>query len=287
MTAPTEPTALRAWLDKAWDDHATAAPRVADELHARAATLPDDADGAEALRLAEHMLLAHLANTAALQRLIAAVPAGAALGPAVQRARVALAMLDGSDVPDVPERARWGALQNVVLALAARGDVARATQLLLADEAAAAAHPDKAAQTAYASTANNVALNLRLEPRGDAGRDALMLAAAQLSRRAWERAGTWMNCERADYQLAMCHAALGQGVQATGYASACLARCEAEGAEPGELFFAHECCVHAQRAAGAGALAAHHRAQMVALLAQVGDAGMRAWCEETLAATPA
>jgi hypothetical protein len=278
-------TTLRAWLDQAWNDHPTAARRVADELAERAAALPDDATGAEALRLAEHVLLAHLADLPALHRLLSRVPAGDALTPTVQRARWALAMLEGAPPPDVPERARWSALQNVVLVHVARGEMALARERLLADEAAVAAHPDKATQTAYASTANNVALDLRVGLRGDAARDALMIDAAQLSRRAWTRAGTWLHSERADYQLAMCHAVLGQGALAVAAADACLQRCEAEGAEPGELFFAHECNVHAQRAAANTAAAAQHRERMVALLEQVSDAGTRQWCSETLATT--
>lgn len=280
-----ETTTLRAWLDQAWNDHATASRRVADALAERAATLPDDATGAEALRLAEHVLLAHLADLPALHRLLAHVPTGTALTPTLQRARWALATLEGTPAPDVPERARWSALQNVVLAHVARGEIALARERLLADEAAAAAHAEPAAQTNYAITANNVALDLRVGPRGDPARDALMLEAAQLSRRAWARAGTWLHAERADYQLAMCHAVLGQGAQAVAAAEACLQRCEAEGAEPSELFFAHECNVHAQRAAGSTAAAAQHRERMAALLEQVSDAGMRQWCSETLATT--
>lgn len=279
-------TTLRAWLDQAWNDHATASRRVADELAERASTLPDDATGAEALRLAEHVLLGHLADLPALQRLLSRVPAGETLTPTVQRARWALAMLEGTaPPPDVPERARWSALQNVVLVHVARGEMTLARERLLADETAAAAHTEPAAQKNYAITANNVALDLRVGPRGDAARDALMIDAAQLSRRAWARAGTWLHSERADYQLAMCHAVLGQGALAVAAAEACLRRCEAEGAEPSELFFAHECNVHAQRAAADTAAAAQHRERMVALLEQVADAGMRQWCSETLATT--
>ncbi|MCW5609749.1 MAG: hypothetical protein KIS83_03530 [Rubrivivax sp.] len=282
----TEATALGDWLNAAWDRHADAPREVADELQRRAATLPDDADGAMAVRLAEHVLLAHLDDAPALQRLLAALPAGTALDAAAARARWGLAVLAGEGTPPVlPDAARWGALQNVVLALLQRGQVGAARECLLADEAAAAASEDAAARRAYAATANNVAVDLRLGPRGDAARDALMLDAAALARRAWERAGTWMHVERADYQLAMCHAVLGQGEPARAAARACLAACEREGADAAERFFAHECNVHAERAAGDAAAAAAHRERMVALLAQIEDPGLRTWCAETLAKT--
>src|SRR5258706_252637 len=70
--------------------------------------------------------------------------------------------------------------------------------------------------------------------------DTLMMDAALTSRSAWSKAGTWLTVERADYMLARCAAALGEGVQAVAHALSCLAICEANDAEPVELFFAHE-----------------------------------------------
>lgn len=276
-------TALHTWLDQAWNEHAEQTARVAAELAERAATLPDDADGAGVLRLAAHTLLAHQADTAAMQRLLAQVPPGETLAAAMRPARWALATLEGSAPPQVSDRERWAALEYVALVLVARGQAALAQQHLLAEEAAAVVHPDEAARRAYAASANNVAGSLRDGPRGNAACDALMLAAAQLARRAWERAGTWLHVERADYYLALCHVALGQGNEAVASAQACLARCEAEGADAYELFFGHECCALAQRAAGNGLLAAQHRAQMEALLARIDDTGNRSYCVSVLA----
>jgi len=282
----SETTTLRAWLNQAWQRHPDDPRGVADELAARAASLPDDADGAEAVRLAEHTLLAHLDDGAALQALLAALPPAAALAPGITRARWALATLAGAAAPDLPDAARWRGLHSVLAALVRRGRCAEARERLLADEAAAAAHADVDARKAYAATAHNLALDLRLGPRGDAARDTLMMEAAELEKRAWTAAtGHWMNIERADYHLAMCHAVLGQGGPAVAYAQACLDCCVAQGAEPSERFFAHECCVHAQRAAGNAQAAQAHRDQMVALLAQVSDEGMLDFCRQTLART--
>jgi hypothetical protein len=282
-------TPLRAWLDLAWQRHPGEPRTVADELAARAASLPDDADGAEAVRLAEHTLLAHLDDSAALQALLGALPPAAALEPSITRARWALGRLAGiamPELPALPDSARWRSLHSVLAALALRGRCAEAREMLLSDEASAAAHGDVDARKAYAATAHNLALDLRLGPRGDAARDALMIEAAELEKRAWTAAtGHWMNIERADYHLAMCHAVLGQGGPAVAYAQACLNCCVTQGAEPSERFFAHECCVHAQRAAGNTQGAQSHRDLMVALLPQVSDEGLRDFCRETLART--
>jgi hypothetical protein len=282
MNAPTE---LRRWLDDAWYRHDREPQPVLDGLFERAPALPDDGDGAEALFLAEHVALAHMADGAALERLLPRLPAHAALARGLKRSRWELDTLAGRPAPDLPDALRWQALGNVVLALALGGRVAEARVALFAPEAAALASEDGDARRAFASSANNVAGGLRGQARRDAARDVLMIEAAVLSRRAWALAGTWMNVERADYQLAMCHAVIGEGDAAVRHGMACLARCEAEGADAYERFFAHECLVQAHRAAGDAAQAARHRELMVALLAEVGDAANRAYCEQTLAKT--
>lgn len=275
---------LGPWVQQAWSRHDTQAQALLDALAAHAAQLPDAPEGADALRLAEHVALAHLDGAAALAALLDAVPPHASLVPMLERSRWVLAVIDGREAPEPPEGTRWRALQNLVLGLARTRQFDTAAQVLLADEARAAAIEPASAGQAYAAAANNVALGLRVGPRGDAAVDALMLQAAALSRRAWAVAGTWLEVERAEYQLAMCHAAAGQGAAAQAHAAACIAACEAQGADAAERFFAHECAVHAARAAGDGPGAAAHREAMVTLLQQVTDAAMRPWCEETLAA---
>jgi len=277
--------ALRDWLETAWNRHDKAAYELALELVALAATLPDDEDGADAVRLARHTTLGHLGRPELLHAFVAALPDGAKLDPARARAEWALAQVEGRPAEPLPEVVTWGLLGDVVQAELQLGRHDAPRRRLLPLETRAANHPDPAARQAYAATAHNVTHALRLGPREPA-RDALMIEMAELERRAWERAGTWMHVERADYHLALCHAALGHGAEAQAHAAACIAACEAHDAEASERFFAHECAVHAAHAAGDREAMARHRAAMVALLAEVQDAGMRAFCEETLAAAP-
>jgi len=295
MTDLADPAVpLRAWLNQARDSHAAQPSAVAAGLAARAAALPADADGAEAIQLAEHLLLGHLADVAGLQafidRLPAALHADDATAPALRRAAWALACLasqagpDLPKLPDLPEAARWRALQNLVLALASQGRCEAAGALLLADEAAAAAQGASAAGKAYAASANNVAVHLCAGPRGDAGRDALMLTAARLSRRAWASAGTWLHAERADYRLALCHAVLGQGEAALQHARLCLAACEAA-EDAVECFFALEALALAHRAAGQPDLAQAATLRMRTILPTIReDDGLRAWCTQVFEA---
>ncbi len=288
MDTTTEP--LRTLLDRGQRDHAEQAAAYADALMSRAAGLPVDADGADAIRFAEHVLLAHLADVPALQRFLAQLPPAALqaedTAPAVQRARWCIARLLDQPEPELAPALRWRSLHDAVMAAVHLGRCAEAGAWLRADEAAAMACADPSATKAYAVSTNNVALDLRLGERGDASRDALMLEAAAIARRAWQAAGTWVHVERAEYQLALCHAAAGQGAAAVVHAQACLQLCEAEQADAVERFFAHEALVLAHRAGSDPVAARQHRDRMAELLPQVADEGMRGWCAQMLAALP-
>jgi hypothetical protein len=291
---------LAAFLDQAEARHAEQAAATAAGLLARAPGLPATADGARALRLAEHVMLAHLGDAKALASLLASIAPGLAQADAtagaVQRLQWALALVNGNTTAAPPPDAlRWRALQNVVLALAVQQRWAEASALLAADAQAAQAHGAGEAGQAYAASANNVAADLQHNgtaagtPRHPA-RDALMLQAATLARQAWGHAGNWRHVERAEYRLALCHATAGQGAAAVQHAQRCLAGCVAAGAEADvvEHFFAHEALAHAHHANGDAPAAAAARAAMAALLPQIDTAdGLRDWCAEALASTPA
>ena len=298
MNTTTHPTGqadtLRSWLDQAQSQHADQPSVITAGLRTRAAQLPADADGAEAIRLAEHVWLAHAADAAGLQAFLDALPAAlgqaASTAPSVERARLALAWLAGQPVPALADTLRWRLLQNVVLAMAAQGRSAQALGLLQTDEAAALAQGHSEAGKAFAATANNVASHLQDGPRGDAALDTLMLQAAALARRAWASAGGWMQVERADYRLALCHAAAGQGAEAVEHARRCLAGCvaAADQADAVEHFFAHEALLRAHHAAGNAAAADAALQRMQALLPDITEAdGLHAWCARVLATLPA
>lgn len=295
-TPDDSPNALHQWLQAAQQRHAEQAADVAQGLLQRAAMLPADTVGADAIRLAEHVCLAHLADAALLHRLLQALPEHLAGHPAtqarVQRAGWAQALVVGHPPPEpLPDDAGcWGSLHNVALAMAGLDRCAQAEALMAQHEGAALAQGSSPAGRAFAASCHNVAMELRGGPRGDAARDALMLTAAARARRAWGHAGGWLQQERADYELALCHAALGaaEGAAALVHAQACLATCEAHAADAMERFFAHEALARAHHARGDAAALAHQRATMQALLPEITEAdGTRAWCAQVLADLPA
>ncbi len=293
------PETLAAFVARGWDQHAEQASSIAADLLRHAPGLVDEAASADAVALAEHVWVAHLGDAAGLLGFLQALPAATAKGAncaaAVQRTRWVLALLEGAEPPAIAPAPRWRAMQNLWTAWAHRGHAAQAQAMLQHELPLALAQPDLAARRALAAACNNLAADLRSGPRGDAcgdargdaQRDALMLDAAHASQQLWASAGTWVNAERADYQLARCHAAVGYGAQALQHAQACLATIDAHADEPQadafERFFAHEALAWAQRAAGDGAATTRERAHMTAKLGAVNDPELRRWCEQACA----
>ncbi|MDN3922250.1 hypothetical protein [Roseateles violae] len=265
-------------LNRALDQHAEQ-PAAAAATLAEALSLTAKAGDEELLallRTAEHVLLGHLADGAALRELLAALPERAALRPALQRIAAALSLTAGESPlwQDLAPAERVRAHYNAALARTRRGDLAGARRLLDAAQAQAGeAGNDAAAQKALAALANNVAGDLRYYHRGgDADYDTLMLDAAALALAAWTHAGGWLERERAEWQLALCAAAAGRAEQALAHARQCLRICEEQGADAFERFFAHEAIARAAHAGRDPALARQAREQMAALLARLPEA---------------
>ena len=169
---------------------------------------------------------------------------------------------------------------------------ARGMRLLQAalDQAANSSLPNTATATATDTNAMHRALavsghNLAaaLEENASLTRDEakLMLMASRASRVHWERAGTWLQVERAEYQVATTHLKTGDAVQGEFHAREC-GRIVAENDAPAlERFFACEALGRVMRAAKNDA--AYRIACGQARAAFEGlEAGDKAWCEASL-----
>ena len=279
---------LQDLIDQALAEHAQAPQQAAQRLDEAAAHLPATADAAAWIRACEHVLLAHLDDAPALRRALARVtdPSDPTVRAALDRARLALAGIDAVDaaapagLPPPDQVRAWSTAASVHLLRqdwnAAAARVERASRIAAAEPSAA---------RAYAALLNNLAVDLRVLPGALApGAEALMLDFAARARAAWERAGGWLEVERAEYQLALCHARAGQGDAAVRHARACLAACEANGADAFERCFAQEARVHAHRAAGDTASADAALAAMASLVDAIEDADSKAYAAQALVA---
>ena len=252
---------LQAFIQQAWTDHGDDAAGVAMRLPQVLDSVTTEAELLALGRLAHHVYGEHLGAYADGLKYLAALARGPAFdvhggsGQSVRRWRASLGLSGGDgdarNTLDASERIAVTALAASNLGLR---DTARATQLLreavAAADAALLPDQDPAVRT-LAVVGHGLAATLGELPERSADMRALMLEGAEVSRRFWVRAGTWVEVERADYRLAMCWVAAGDPAQARRHALACLALVDAQ-AEPAplETFFGQEALGHAERAAG-------------------------------------
>ena len=228
--------------------------------------------------------MSHFGDADAMQRWIERLAPLAAehpdAQPALARARIAVELLRGEAVDDLSQGrpALIRAHGNAANGAASRGAFDHACALLHGACDLVPADADTDAVKALAAVANNLASEMLDGSRG-VHADALMMEAAELAQRRWHQAGTWKNAERADYLLAVCAAAIGDGARALRHANACLSQCTAHGADAYELFFALEALGKASLAAGNRASAQDALARMRELLEGIADEGKRAYAQ--------
>lgn len=280
------------FLDQAWTDHATDTPAVATRLAEQAlAYVTDAARVVPMAHLAHHVFGEHLGQWAAglafLDRLVTLPVVQGDAAQAVLRFQAALKLSAGlADTRaglDSSARIRVTALAAANLAL---HDAARSHALL--EEAVAAAEaaglPDRDPAHRNLSVAGNgIAGSLEEKTPRSADETRLMLRAAQVARRFWAMAGTWLEIERAEYRLARSWHQAGDLPQARQHAQNCLEIVRANGNVPLEAFFGWEALGLVERAAGNGAghAQALRQAQQAFENLAIDDQG---WCRASLEA---
>lgn len=286
---------LAALTDRAFALHAHDAPAAAAMLSEGLAPALDAADPAAldyALRAIEHIGLGHLADADWVRRMSALLAPqqsrAPALSVALARGEAAMALLAGTppDLSLLPPAERVRAHANPALGRARQGDIAGARLLLdLATARAAEADTDPAVRRAIAAMANNLASDLRdtLKVPANPSAVALMLEAATRSRAAWAEVGGWLEVERADWLMAMCHASAGLGHEALRHAQATLAACQVHGGDDFEFCFAWQAMAFAALAAQDPDGARQARSAMAERVERLSDAADQAYAREQLA----
>jgi hypothetical protein len=278
---------LDTFLEHAWNDHADHAEAVATRLPAGLALAQDDDGVLRLAALAHHVLGEHLGRwqdgLAYLTRLTERGAHGAPGAASIARCQASLRLCGG--IAD--ERATMNASDQCrVAAMAACNlsafDTPRAAALLQDAVDLAGDLPDAdPGVRALAANSNGIAGTLQTSvPIGPAQR-ALMIRAAEVARAQWQRAGTWLEVERAEYRLALCWLAGGDPVQALQHARRCEATVRENGSLPLEVFFAAEALCLSARALGdsAGGAAAAASARQAFDALPVDD---QSWCRVTL-----
>jgi hypothetical protein len=278
------------FLQQAWADHADRPEGVAARLRTDTPTPGSAAQLNALIRLTLHVLGEHLGRFDDARWRLCALATHEQADASVQSSlRTALAALDlaqrgraafTSFTDGEIVRAQSGAAAICV----GLGRSAAALDLIVAARARLTAMPDATASDhrPLAAACHNMAWVLH--ERGDTRSSAdtvVMVEMAAASRAHWERAGTWLEVERGEYDLARMHLAAGQFDVALRHAAQCLAGCIANDAPPYEHFFGHEALARVQHARGDGAATAHHVQAAKATFDRL-DADDQAACRKTL-----
>lgn len=279
-----------AWLNQAWEVHATHAGAVAVRIAGEGLPLArTDADVAALMRLAHHVLGEHLGRWAQGRQLLFHIgtsePAGASAGVALRVFDASLALAGGQEdlrgTMTPSERIRVST--HAAPALAER-DAPRAASLLreaaLDFDTEALPNNDPACR-AIAINGNDIAMSLGDKlMRSDAERD-LMLLGARIARDYWARAGTWLEVERAEYRLAVSWLKVPDLAAARRHARKCLDLVREHEAPPLESFFGWEALALIERASG-NLVANRQAVAHMKLAFDHLEEGDRAWCRPSL-----
>jgi hypothetical protein len=274
-------------IEAGWRDHGDRPEDVAARLAGALPLLGRPDDYLPFVRLLTHVYGEHLGEWQRGVELLEAstrLPSFAsatAASAAVQRG-VATLRLGGGDrsaVQGLTDSDRAYAFASAADALAARGELPTATDYLgqalgCASTAPARDHP---AIQALAVCGNNVSAVLEGKPELSPAERTAMLVAADCGLRYWKLAGTWLEEERAHYQLARCQLRAGDAAAARASIDRCIDVCERNGAPPFERFFGHAVRALAARAQGDHAVFAAGRCAALAEYALVPEADRR-WC---------
>ena len=248
-----------AFLQQAWADHADLPDAVSVRLRTDTPA-PQSADQLAALvRLVVHLCGEHCGAFDDGRWRLDALASHPLADASVQSAlRVGVASLTLAETGQA-DRAGF-TLEELIRTEAAaaaislgRGQTERAIALLRTARERLAASPNAhaAVHRALAVACNNMAWELH--DRGSARSAADTVAMLDIScgsKMHWAQAGTWLEVERADYALALCHLSAGMPDLASNFAVQCLAACMQNDAPPYEHFFGHEALARAQHACG-------------------------------------
>lgn len=278
---------LADFTQAAWADHADAPAEVAQRLATSLHRIGGADDIAPYARLVVHVYGEHLADwrggirVLEAMRSLGAFDGGTATRGPIERGIATLRFASGDEaaIEGLDREDRVQVLAAAAAILTERGLLeAAATALTAALEGARAGLPEGSpANRALAVAGNNLASALEGRATLDEAHTAWMLRAADAGLEFWRRAGTWLEEERAEYQLARCLLRAGRADEAGRHARRCAEICEANAAPAFERFFGDAVLALACRAAGDAA--GHDRARRAALAwhGQV-PADEQAWC---------
>lgn len=168
-------------------------------------------------------------------------------------------------------------------ALSGQANTLRAKELLQTalDSVSPALPKTDPAFRALAITGNNLACALEEKISRSVAETELMIFAAQVGRKYWEIAATWLEVKRAEYRLAYSYLRAGDLMRAYQHAQICVEMAELNTASDIDMFFGYEVLALVEKARGneTGFLMAATRVR--GLFEKLSDEDKK-WCEKSL-----
>lgn len=279
-------TTCAEFLEAGWSEHGDQPQRVADRLASSFGLITEPEHVAAYARLLTHVFGEHLGEWqrgTTLLHALRSLPVCDAAGRAALARNVATlkcASGDETGLDALSQEDRACALATAAAACAGRSEFGRAIALYTRalDLAKLGLPAESPAIRALAVGGNNLAAALGEKPVRDAAENAGMLAAARGGLTCWKLAGTWLEEERAEFQLARSLTLAGETSAAVEHANRCLAICERNDAPAFERFFGWFALAAAKRTAGDAAAFDSARASALACWERVPEEERR-WCE--------
>jgi len=237
------------FVQEAWRDHTQDARAVATRLRGARERITKPADVAPLARLIVHVFGEHLGDWDSAGRELKRLGEhtlslhDSAAQSALRVANAALGCAQGHPLPPAGMTAdeRASALCAGSAVALGRDELQRSIELF--ESALNLVQHGIAGESGFhrpmAVAASNLASALAEMVGHSPEQNALMLRAAQAGRVYWEKAGSWLEVERAEYLLAKCNLRAGQTSLARPHALACLSICQANQAPDFEIFYAH------------------------------------------------
>jgi tetratricopeptide (TPR) repeat protein len=276
-----------AFLEAAWNDHGDRPQEVADRLAASLSLVEAPENIAPFARLLTHVFGEHLGQWhrgIALLDSLRALPAydgSSAVDGALTRSAATLRYAGGENsvLASLSTETRVEVLATAASAFAGRKEFGRAVAAY--EEALRLAHtglPSKSpAIRALAVGGNNLAAALEEKADRDISETEGMIVAANGGLRYWKEAGTWLEEERAEYQLARSLLQAGKPAAAIQSAWRCVDICKQNDAPAFEQFRGYAVLALAQRDAGDADLFEESRTHAMAIFGQLPD-DEKLWC---------
>jgi phenylpyruvate tautomerase PptA (4-oxalocrotonate tautomerase family) len=278
------------YIDQAWTDHANQTEKVAKEFPSAIQFIKTNEQIAQLAALVTHVMGEHLGRWDDGVAILLNLRKNhnylidTETEKTIRRSMAILKMASGGIVAlnehTVSDQIRI--LSSAASALALR-DISKARDLLnqaleLSKSELGKKDP---ANRALAVTGNNLAATLEEKKDRSQAETEFMILAANIGRKYWEVAGTWIEVSRAEYRLAMTYVQAQDQAKAFEHAQSCVELCKENQAGDTDMFFCYEVLATVELARNNVLGFEKARDQVISYFAKLSPED-RVWCQPSL-----